>query len=98
MKNKKTKTISLRCTEEEFDRICSKAAKQKQSITDFLLDDKLPSRYRSSRIKRSIPHYVHLQESINILNRYLKDSPTTDTTIIKEIDNISKEVTELWEN
>lgn len=93
---KKSKTISLRCSEGDYARLKALASGNQQSISEALLDTRVPKRIRKSREKRLIPIVVVLQETVNEMENH-RNSDSEDGLDSDLIDKIAAEVKKLWE-
>lgn len=97
----KNVTISFRCTEEEQQRIQEYASKNKQTISEYLRDTKIPEKKDLDELKNQIRRNhvlkVEFSQMINDTVNILENNPCDDPEVIRNIiDSLKKKGEEIW--
>ena len=95
-KDKKTKLISFRCTEKEYQDIEKLAKKVDMSLSEYLLSQKSPAHCRSSREKKRLPALISLQQTINDIADYYSKKAEQDDYLMSILNHMEMEVSALW--
>ena len=94
---KKTTTISFRCTAKQKEFIEKKAARRGLSTGNYLLNSALQKKinpYKTIKDRNRIESLVAINESINKIERY---SNISDPYLITELTNIKRQGEKAWE-
>ena len=97
-KEKKEYNISIRVTASEHEFLSTNAHNNDQTISEYLLNSKVPRNLTRSYKRSLIPVKVHIQQSLNVLGEYLSSHEDVDPILQEEIMKIKKECDKLWEN
>ena len=96
-KDKKTRTISLRCTEKEYSDVENQAKGGNMSITEYILSEKSPIYSHRAKDKRRLHALVDLQQTVNRLTDYCAELPEQDDFLINILIHLQTEAKILWE-
>ena len=96
-KELKTKSISVRCTESEYERLKTLAEKNNKKISDYILDEKIALRKRVTKKDRSrMTTVVELQQRLNELMD-LASCKDIDEEMKSRIKDFAEDYLNLWE-
>lgn len=93
--DKKTKTISIKCTKQERYKLEKAASKKGMSVSSYALEGALAGRERQcTKDKRNTTHMVMEQEMLNELYRSI---PENEQALRAVWENMAKEAQKIWE-
>lgn len=99
MKNKEKKAynISFRCKESDYVYIKNQAQKRNITISEYLLENHVPSQSRKKISKRYIGNIVLLTQIVNDVTDQIQSSDSQNEDMLLLVQSLNNEVEKLWE-
>ncbi len=100
MKNKEKKeyNISFRCKESDYIYIKNHAQKRNTTISEYLLENHVPSQSRKKISKQYIGNIVLLTQVVNdITGQIQQSSDSQNEDMLLLVQSLNKEVKKIWE-
>ena len=96
-KVRKSETITIRCTLEEKNKMERKAISQNKTLREYICDSAIAGTERRTRKdKNRIASLVMIQQQLNTLNQYRKDSYSMQENA-EEFEKLLEEENKLWD-